>query len=94
MNAPTPTAPIEIRMPRYPECWDTCGSCASGEIFVLEVFVQPGDRIEREDNIISIETGKVALDIPSPHAGTVVEVCVSEGDTVSEGALIARIDAQ
>lgn len=62
---------VEIRMPKYPECWSNCGSCASGDIFVLDVFVNPGDHIECEDNIISIETGKVALDIPTPWSGTV-----------------------
>ena len=85
-------APVEIRMPRYPECWESCGSCASGDVFVLEVFVQPGDRIEREDNIISIETGKVALDIPSPLGGRIVEVRVAEGDALAEGQVIATID--
>ena len=81
-------AATEIRMPRFPECWETCGSCASGDVFILEVFVQPGDRIEREDNIISIETGKIALDIPCPWAGTVVDVFVEIGDKPEEGALL------
>jgi pyruvate/2-oxoglutarate dehydrogenase complex dihydrolipoamide acyltransferase (E2) component len=85
MNAPT-AVPVEIRMPRYPECWDSCGSCASGDVFVLEVFVQPGSRIERDDNIISIETGKVALDIPCPWSGIVHEVFVEIGDRPEEGA--------
>ncbi len=42
------SAVSEVRMPKYPECWETCGSCASGDVFVLEVFVSPCDRIERE----------------------------------------------
>lgn len=83
---------VEVRLPRFPECWETCGNCGQGEVLVLEVHVGPGDAIRHDDNLITLETGKVALDIPSPHAGTVVEVCVSEGDTVSEGALIARIE--
>lgn len=86
--------PLEVRLPKFPECWESCGSCGQGEVLVLEVHVRPGDVIRHDDNLITLETGKVALDIPSPHAGTVAEVCVAEGDTVGEGALIARIDAQ
>lgn len=86
--------PLEVRLPKFPECWESCGSCGQGEVLVLEVHVRPGDVIRHDDSLITLETGKVALDIPSPHAGTVAEVCVAEGDTVSEGALIARIDAQ
>jgi pyruvate/2-oxoglutarate dehydrogenase complex dihydrolipoamide acyltransferase (E2) component len=81
----------EIRMPKYPECWTSCGSCAAGDIFVLEVFVQPGDHIEREDNIIAIETGKVALDIPCPYAGTIVDVHIEVGDKPEEGQLLITL---
>lgn len=87
-------AATEIRMPRFPECWETCGSCASGDVFILEVFVQPGDRIEREDNIISIETGKLALDIPCPWAGTVIDVFVEIGDKPEEGALLITMERE
>ena len=62
----------EVRMPKYPECWETCGSCANGEIFVIDVHVKPGDAIRCDDNLITLETGKVALDIPSPYAGSVM----------------------
>lgn len=85
---------IDIRLPKFPECWETCGNCGQGDVLVLEVHVKPGDVIRYDDNLITLETGKVALDIQSPHAGRIAEVCVSEGDTVSEGALIARIDTQ
>lgn len=83
---------VDIRLPRFPECWETCGNCGQGEVLVLEVHAQPGDTVRCEDNLITLETGKVALDIPSPRDGTIVEVLVSEGDTVREGALIARIE--
>jgi pyruvate/2-oxoglutarate dehydrogenase complex dihydrolipoamide acyltransferase (E2) component len=85
---------VEVRLPKFPECWETCGDCNQGSVIVQEVHVKPGDVIRHDDNLITLETGKVALDIPSPHAGRVIEVCVSEGETVGEGALIARIDAQ
>ena len=55
-------------MPKYPECWQSCGSCASGDVFVLELLVKIGDVIARDDNVLILETGKVALDSPSPAA--------------------------
>ena len=79
-------------MPKYPECWETCGSCANGEVFVIEVHVKPGDVLRFDDSLITLETGKVSLDIPSPHAGTIVEVMVSEGDKLAEGDVIATLD--
>ena len=82
-----------IRMPMYPECWKSCGSCASGNVFILEFLVKVGDQIERDDNILTLETGKIALDIPSPYAGRVVEIHVTEGDTVDEGALLVTLEA-
>ncbi|MDK9725355.1 MAG: biotin/lipoyl-binding protein [Sterolibacteriaceae bacterium MAG5] len=82
----------EVRMPKYPECWETCGSCANGEVFVIEVHVKPGDVLRFDDSLITLETGKVSLDIPSPHAGTIVEVRVSEGDKLAEGDVIATLD--
>ena len=81
-----------VRMPKYPECWQSCGSCASGDVFVLEVLVKVGDVIARDDNVLTLETGKVALDIPSPAAGRVVAIHVTEGDTVDEGALLASLE--
>jgi len=79
-------------MSKYPECWSSCGSCASGDVFILELLVNIGDRVERDDNILTLETGKVALDIPSPYAGRVLEIHVTEGDTVDEGALLITLE--
>ena len=79
-------------MPKYPECWSSCGSCASGDVFILELLVNIGDRVERDDNILTLETGKVALDIPSPYAGRVLEIHATEGDTVDEGALLITLE--
>ncbi|MDP2811253.1 MAG: biotin/lipoyl-containing protein [Rhodocyclaceae bacterium] len=82
----------EVRMPKYPECWETCGDCGSGEVVVQEVHVKPGDTIRADDNLITLETGKVALDIPTPIGGRIVGVLVSEGDILAEGQLIATIE--
>lgn len=78
-------------MPKYPECWDSCGSCASGKVFILEILVKGGDWLERDDNLLTLETGKIALDIPTPHAGQVVAIHVTAGDTVDEGAPLVTL---
>lgn len=82
----------QVRMPKYPECWETCGNCANGDVFVIEVHVKPGDVVRADDNLVTLETGKVALDIPSPWAGIVVDVAAMEGGTLAEGELIATIE--
>lgn len=84
---------VDICLPKFPECWETCGNCGQNEVLIDAVHVKPGDVIRFDDNLVTLETGKVALDIPSPHAGRIVEVCVDAGDAVHEGALIARIEA-
>ncbi len=83
---------VEIRMPKYPECWDSCGSCRTGDVFVQSVLVHAGERVMRDDTLIVLETGKVALDIPSPHEGAIVELRVEEGDPIDEGEVIATIE--
>jgi pyruvate/2-oxoglutarate dehydrogenase complex dihydrolipoamide acyltransferase (E2) component len=83
---------VEVRIPIYPDCWETCGNCAQGEVTVDEVLVKPGDRVQFDDNVIVLETGKVALDIQSPHAGLVVEVFVEAGDKVAEATLILTLE--
>lgn len=82
---------VEIRLPRFPECWDSCGACASGDLQILEVLVQPGDVIDYDAHLVVIETSKTLLEIPSPRAGVVVEVLVSEGDIPSEGMPLLRL---
>ena len=88
-----PMETISVLMPKYPECWQSCGSCASGEVFILELLVKVGDVIARDDTLLTLETGKVALDIPTPRAGRVVAIHVREGDTVAEGALLVSLEA-
>ena len=84
---------FSVRMPKYPECWESCGSCASGNVFILELLVKIGDDLLQDDNILTLETGKVALEIPTPRAGRVLEIHVTEGDTVDEGALLVTLES-
>ncbi|HJV25749.1 MAG TPA: biotin/lipoyl-containing protein [Aromatoleum sp.] len=56
------------------------------------VLVRAGEKISFDETLIVLETGKVALDIPSPQMGTIVEVRVQEGDLIDEGELIALVE--
>ena len=85
---------LEVLIPKYPECWKSCGNCGAGEISVDDVLVLPGDSVERDQTLIVLETGKVALDIPSPHTGTVVDLFVAVGDEVVERQLILTLEVQ
>ena len=51
----------------------------------MEILVGPGDRVEVEDALVSIESEKATMEIPSPVAGLIHEVRVALGDSVSEG---------
>jgi dihydrolipoamide dehydrogenase len=59
---------------------------------VLEVLVQPGDRISAEQPLITLETDKATMDIPAPAAGVVLELKVKSGDKVSQGSPILLLD--
>jgi 2-oxoglutarate decarboxylase len=58
---------------------------------ILEWHVKVGDFIKVDDTIVEISTDKVDVELPSPASGTVVEILVEEGDTVSVGQVIARL---
>ena len=59
---------------------------------VIEIMVSPGDTISVEDPLVSLESDKAAMEIPSPDAGTVKEIKVSIGDKVSQGDLLVTMD--
>jgi pyruvate dehydrogenase E2 component (dihydrolipoamide acetyltransferase) len=61
------------------------------DVEVIEVLVSVGDAVEREDSLVTIESDKAAMEIPSPFSGVIDELAVSVGDRVREGALLARI---
>ncbi|WP_285163476.1 dihydrolipoyllysine-residue acetyltransferase [Shewanella goraebulensis] len=63
------------------------------EVQVIEVCVAVGDDIAAEDSIVTVESDKATMDIPAPFAGTVAELKVAVGDTISEGKLIAMLNA-
>ncbi len=61
------------------------------DVPVVEVLVSVGDEVAAEDPLITLESDKASMDVPSPEAGTVEELLVDVGDTVSEGDAIARL---
>lgn len=61
------------------------------DIPVIEILVQPGDRVELEDPLVTLESDKATLDVPAPEAGTVVDIKVAIGDKVSEGSVILTL---
>ncbi|HEY2559686.1 MAG TPA: dihydrolipoyl dehydrogenase [Caldimonas sp.] len=62
------------------------------DVGVIEVLVKPGDTVALEQSLITIESDKASMEIPSSQAGVVKEIKVAVGDTVNEGSLILRLD--
>src|SRR3972149_368603 len=62
------------------------------DVEVIEVLVSPGDTIKAEASLISIESDKAVMEIPSPQGGVVKEICVAVGDKVSEGSSILMLE--
>jgi dihydrolipoamide dehydrogenase len=76
--------PIEIKVPDIGDYKD---------VPVIEVLVKPGDTVNKEDSLVTLESDKATMDIPSPQAGVVKAVNVKVGDKVSLGTLIVTLDA-
>lgn len=62
------------------------------EVDVIDVLVSVGDSVEKEDGLITLETDKATMDVPSTHAGIVKEVFISTGDKVKEGTLVIKLE--
>ncbi len=75
---------IEIKVPDIGDFHD---------IPVIEVMVKPGDVVKAEDSLITLESDKATMDVPAPSAGIIREVKLKAGDKVSQGTLIAVIEA-
>lgn len=61
---------------------------------VIEVHIKAGDTIAKEDSLITVESDKASMDIPSSHAGTVKEVKIAVGDKIAKGTLILLVEAE
>ena len=63
------------------------------DIPVIEILVKPGDRVEKEDSLVTLESDKATMDVPSPEAGLVKELKVNLEDKVSQNSVILVLDA-
>ncbi|MGF6609050.1 dihydrolipoamide dehydrogenase [Paraburkholderia sp. WSM4175] len=63
------------------------------DVDVIEVNIKPGDTIEKEQSLLTLESDKASMEVPSDTAGTVKEVRIKPGDKVSQGTVIALVEA-
>ena len=77
-------APVEVIVPDIGDF---------DEVAVIEVFVQPGDTVKVEQSLITVESDKASMEIPSSHAGVVKEMRVKVGDKVRKGSVLAIVEA-
>ncbi|MEY4864252.1 MAG: hypothetical protein RLZ51_2347 [Pseudomonadota bacterium] len=77
---------IEVKVPQLSE--------SVAEATLLQWHKKPGDAIERDQNLIDIETDKVVLELPAPDAGVITQVLKGDGETVVAGEVIAIIDTE
>jgi dihydrolipoamide dehydrogenase len=77
-------AAIEVKVPDIGDFKD---------VAVIEVLVKPGDTIAAEQSLITVESDKASMEIPSSHAGVVKELKVRIGDKVSEGSVVLVVEA-
>ena len=64
------------------------------EVAVIELLVKPGDTVKAEQSLITVESDKASMEIPSSHAGVVKELKVKLGDKVKEGSVVLVLDAE
>ena len=74
---------IEIKVPDIGDYKD---------VPVIEVLVKAGDKIEKEQSIVVLESDKATMDVPSSHSGVVKEVKVKIGDNLSEGSVVITLE--
>ncbi|HEX6793700.1 MAG TPA: dihydrolipoyllysine-residue acetyltransferase [Casimicrobiaceae bacterium] len=64
------------------------------DVPIIEVFVKPGDQVAVDDSLVTLESDKATMDVPSPVAGKVANVAVKVGDKVREGSLVLTLESQ
>jgi pyruvate dehydrogenase E2 component (dihydrolipoamide acetyltransferase) len=82
--APAKVAAIDITIPDIGDFKD---------VPVIEILVKVGDTVEAEQPIVTLESDKASMDVPSPGAGKITEILVKVGDKVSMGSLVGKLDA-
>ena len=64
------------------------------DVAVIELLVKPGDTVKLEQSLISVESDKASMEIPSSHAGVVKDIKLKVGDTVNEGSVILSMEVE
>ena len=67
---------------------------ADKDVDLIDIMVKVGDKVEVEDGLITLETEKASMDVPTTHAGIIKEILVKVGDKANSGDLIARVEAE
>ncbi len=83
---------VEIKLSQFPECWETCGTCAGDDIEVTELLVGVGDRVALYDTLAVLELVKADWEITADQSGKIVDVLVTVGDTVTEGEVLMLLE--
>ncbi|WP_294638825.1 biotin/lipoyl-containing protein, partial [uncultured Aquabacterium sp.] len=63
------------------------------DVAIIEVLVKPGDTVKAEQSLITVESDKASMEIPSSHAGVVKELKVALGDKINQGTVILTLEA-
>lgn len=66
---------------------------ADKDVDLIDVMIKVGDIVDVEDGLITLETEKASMDVPTPYKGKIVEILVKVGDKVNSGDLIAKVEA-
>ncbi|QDF28864.1 dihydrolipoyl dehydrogenase [Halarcobacter anaerophilus] len=67
---------------------------ADKDVDLIDIMVSVGDKVEEEDGLITLETEKASMDVPTTHGGIIKEILVKVGDKVNSGDLIARVEVE
>src|SRR3954464_6782605 len=78
-------ATVEVKVPDIGDFKD---------VEVIEVLVKPGDRVKAEQSLVTVESDKASMEIPSSAAGVVKEMRVKLGDKISEGSLLLVLEGE
>ena len=101
-SAPAPSGPSAAPAAGTPDAGASAGVQDAAvpdiggqdDVPVIEVLVAVGDHVEKDQGLVTLESDKATMEVPAPFAGTVVELTVKVGDTVSAGSVVARIEGQ
>src|SRR6476646_10546082 len=63
------------------------------DVGIIEILVKPGDSVQKEQSLITVESDKASMEIPSPAAGVVKEMRVKVGDKVNQGSVILAMES-